>query len=233
MYDASNDDGDDDDAAGGQGLTVLICSANVGNAEPTPESFAEWIPEDGGIAGPLRSTKYPVVVNVVADRKKKDDDDDGGGCSGGGEADGDDDDDRARSRLLLEMERDLDGSAGGDNTMGGVNEGVGGRRRFDIIVIGMQEAAFLERKTSSSVDNDGGGGGGGGGMPLMGESNAADTDLSPPSIGPLKFPIIDGISEINREGKKNMAKVTTTVSKASLMLRSLGLTSHSPTVYQR
>jgi hypothetical protein len=217
MYDASNDDGDDDDAAGGQGLAVLICSANVGNAEPTPESFAEWIPEDGGIAGPLRSTKYPVVVNVVADRKKKKDDDD----------------DRARSRLLLEMERDLDGSAGGDNTMGGVNEGVGGSRRFDIIVIGMQEAAFLERKTSSSVDNDGGGGGGVGGMPLMGESNAADTDLSPPSIGPLKFPIIDGISEINREGKKNMAKVTTTVSKASLMLRSLGLTSHSPTVYQR
>jgi hypothetical protein len=210
MYDASNDDGDDDDAAGGQGLTVLICSANVGNAEPTPESFAEWIPEDGGIAGPLRSTKYPVVVNVVADRKKKKDDDD----------------DRARSRLLLEMERDLDGSAGGDNM------GVGGSRRFDIIVIGMQEAAFLERKTSSSVDNDGGGGGGSG-TPLMGESNAVDTDLSPSSIGPFKFPIIDGISEINREGKKNMAKVTTTVSKASLMLRSLGLTSHSPTVYQR
>ena len=227
MYDASNDDDDDDDAAGGQELTVLICSANVGNAEPTPESFAEWIPEDGEIAGPLRSTKYPVAV-VVA-RKKKDDD---GGCSGGGEADGDDDDDRARSRLLLEMERDIDGSAGGDNTVG-VNKGVGGSRRFDIIVIGMQEAAFLERKTSSSVGNDGGGGGGGGGTPLMGESNAVDTDLSPSSIGPFKFPIIDGISEINREGKKNMAKVTTTVSKASLMLRSLGLTSHSPTVYQR
>jgi hypothetical protein len=67
----------------------------------------------------------------------------------------------------------------------------------------------------------------------MGESNAVDTDLSPSSIGPFKFPIIDGISEINREGKKNRAKVTTTVSKASLMLRSLGLTSHSPTVYQR
>ena len=217
MYDASNDD-DDDDAAG-QELTVLICSANVGNAEPTPESFAEWIPEDGEIAGPLRSTKYPVVV--VA-RKKKDDD----GCSEDEEEADDDDDNRARSRLLLEMERDLDGSAGGD--MGGVNKGVGSGR-FDIIVIGMQEAAFLERKTSSA-DNDGGGGGSG--MPL-GESNTTDTDLSSSSIGPFKFPIIDGVSEIKREGKKNKAKVTTTVSKASLMLRSLGLTSHSPTVYQR
>ena len=104
-----------------------------------------------------------------------------------------------------------------------------------MIVIGMQEAAFLERKTSSSVDNDGGGGGGDGTPPLMGESNATDNDLSSSSIGPLlKFPIIDGVSsEIKRGGEKSRAKVTTTVGRASLMLRSLGLTSNSPTVYQR
>jgi hypothetical protein len=30
-------------------LAVLVCSANVGNAEPTQESFNNWIPDDGAI----------------------------------------------------------------------------------------------------------------------------------------------------------------------------------------
>ena len=71
-------------------LTVLVCSANVGNAEPTPESFAEWVPLDGDIDGPLSSTKYPV-----------------------------------------------EGVADPSPSLG---------EKFDIIVLGMQEAAFVEKK---------------------------------------------------------------------------------------
>ena len=32
-----------------ENLSILICSANIGNAEPTAESFAAWIPDDGNI----------------------------------------------------------------------------------------------------------------------------------------------------------------------------------------
>jgi len=78
-------------------ITVLVCSANVGNAEPTPSSFGEWIPDDGNIDRPLASTKYPV-----------------------------------------------DGAS--DVTSALSNSG----RKFDIIVLGMQEAAFAVKK--SKVD---------------------------------------------------------------------------------
>jgi hypothetical protein len=176
----------EDDA--GQELTVLICSANVGNAEPTLESFAQWIPADGEIAGPLLSTRHPVV--------RRDD-----GCPG-------DADDDPASRLLVEIEREL------ESAVGGVGKGRGSRR-FDMIVIGMQEAAFL------ATDD----GGGKSGTPL-GESTT-DPDIPSSSVVSSNFPIIDGVSEIKREGKRHKKKV-------SLMLRSLGLKGHSsPTVYKR
>jgi hypothetical protein len=48
-------------------LSLLICSANIGNAEPTPESFAEWIPDDGAILSPTtvdspNKGKYHIIV---------------------------------------------------------------------------------------------------------------------------------------------------------------------------
>ena len=47
-----------------QDLSLLICSANIGNAEPTPESFASWIPEDGNILPTDNSnnSKYHLIV---------------------------------------------------------------------------------------------------------------------------------------------------------------------------
>eukprot|EP00573_Skeletonema_grethae_P009012 CAMPEP_0201695048 /NCGR_PEP_ID=MMETSP0578-20130828/7118_1 /ASSEMBLY_ACC=CAM_ASM_000663 /TAXON_ID=267565 /ORGANISM="Skeletonema grethea, Strain CCMP 1804" /LENGTH=83 /DNA_ID=CAMNT_0048180823 /DNA_START=42 /DNA_END=290 /DNA_ORIENTATION=- len=46
-------------------LTVLVCSANVGNAEPTPASFAAWVPHDGQIQDPLHNTRYPVTQEEI------------------------------------------------------------------------------------------------------------------------------------------------------------------------
>lgn len=52
----------------GENLALCICSANIGNAEPTPESFAAWIPEDGNIinsAVPLESTSVNDVEKTA------------------------------------------------------------------------------------------------------------------------------------------------------------------------
>ena len=45
-------------------LSILICSANIGNAEPTPESFAAWIPDDGEIISKSGAfgKKYHLIV---------------------------------------------------------------------------------------------------------------------------------------------------------------------------
>jgi len=46
-------------------ITVLICSANVGNAQPTAESLAAWIPEDGSIqevSGQEGQGQFTVIV---------------------------------------------------------------------------------------------------------------------------------------------------------------------------
>ena len=51
-------------------LSILICSANIGNAEPTPESFAAWIPDDGEIISKSgESGASNDCVNVSANKK--------------------------------------------------------------------------------------------------------------------------------------------------------------------
>ena len=51
-------------------LSILICSANIGNAEPTPESFAAWIPDDGEIISKSgASGASNDRVNVSANKK--------------------------------------------------------------------------------------------------------------------------------------------------------------------
>lgn len=53
-------------------LSILICSANIGNAEPTPESFAAWIPDDGEIiskSGASGAGASNDCVNVSANKK--------------------------------------------------------------------------------------------------------------------------------------------------------------------
>jgi hypothetical protein len=46
-------------------IKVLVCSANIGNAEPTPESMAAWLPKDGDIeevTGQANQGCFTVIV---------------------------------------------------------------------------------------------------------------------------------------------------------------------------
>jgi hypothetical protein len=208
-----------------QELTLLICTANVGNAEPTIESFSKWIPDDGLICDTQlsSSTRYPVVVSGRNDRN------DDAAKEGYGEGVAED----AASWLRLEVERELGGGGGEDD--GGGRRMTG--RRFDIIVIGMQEAAFLEKATKES-----GGGEGGTSDGVVQLVQSLPSDIEPSSrlnsspsskiVGAISTPFIssvqsmsNGVGMIGREGNRRR-------NKAALMLRSLGLTSRS-TVYKR
>jgi len=126
-------------------LTVLVCSANVGNAEPTPESFAEWVPLDGDIAGPLSKTKYPV-----------------------------------------------DGVA--DSAPGG---------KFDVIVLGMQEAAFVEKKKKN------------GKLKRLDSTDSAD---APQEQCQQEQPNSD---EVEKKAKKPGRKLWRKALKANLVVRGL------------
>mmetsp|Transcript_27144 Transcript_27144/g.64439 ORF Transcript_27144/g.64439 Transcript_27144/m.64439 type:complete len:647 (+) Transcript_27144:143-2083(+) len=130
-------------------LTVLVCSANVGNAEPTPESFAEWVPLDGDIAGPLSATKYPV-----------------------------------------------DGVADSTPSLAG--------EKFDVIVLGMQEAAFVEKKKKDGklkqMDSD--------------TINTADAPESCQQERPNS-------DKVEKEAKKPGSKLWRKALKANLVVRGL------------
>ncbi|KAL7532231.1 hypothetical protein ACHAXR_004507 [Thalassiosira sp. AJA248-18] len=164
-------------------LTVLVCSANVGNAEPTPASFGEWVPDDGEIEGPLTQTKYPV---------------------------------------------DADGAAWARSSL----EGAG--KKFDIIVIGMQEAAFVDKtlkKKGSASERDGGSSGG-----AVDDSNrdggaAADVNSErshPP--GGVAEAVGNGAADSEKGGKKGKNKLFRKVVKAHLVVR--GLTAGGSETYK-
>lgn len=170
-------------------LAILVCSANVGNAEPTPESFGEWIPNDGEISGPLTKTKYPVDNGV------------------------DNDDSKKVLNSLLQL-------------------GDGGKKKnkqFDIIVIGMQEAAFVDKSKSTKHKNSGGDVESG----TMDASNRSGADNSErdwshvwPStasaaVGEALKVVGGGVAEIETKGKKGKNKIFRKAVKASLLVRGL------------
>ena len=111
-------------------LAILICSANIGNAEPTRESFDAWIPNDGECC----------VRSIGSDSG-----------SGGGDDDDDDIGKMARGGNCCIVDDD-DHDDDGDNTNKIAKKEAKQKQKFDIIVIGMQEAAFI--KTSSSHSNN-------------------------------------------------------------------------------
>ena len=152
----------------GNDLAVLICSANIGNAEPTPSSFAEWVPDDGDIDGPVSRTKYPVE------------------------------------------QQSQDGVALIEN-----------KKKFDIIVLGMQEAAFVEKtkRKSSKLDEESDGG--------CDVSERAD---GPPktlneAVGATVGAVGQGVAEVTKQGEKNtkdvFRKVAKKHAKANLVVRGL------------
>ncbi len=98
-------------------VAILICNADIGNAEPTRESFGAWVPSDGGFfiarggGGDKREmTKNHVCCCSVVDDNNVNDD---------------------------------------DNNINQQKQ----KTKFDIIVIGMQEATFIIFSTNSSNNN--------------------------------------------------------------------------------
>ena len=94
----------------------------MGNAEPTPSSFAAWVPNDGEINESLSNTAYPVGSDEITHTVGPYGNNNGGGG-----------------------QEDIVKSLQTTNNQGG--------KKFDIIVLGMQEAAFVNKTTKSNKDN--------------------------------------------------------------------------------
>jgi hypothetical protein len=94
----------------------------VGNAEPTSSSFAAWVPHDGEITTSLSNTKYPVTSNEVNLAIGP------YGNSNIGE-----------NNKQLSQEEFIKLFTNNGNDSGG---------QYEIIVLGMQEAAFVSKKSA-------------------------------------------------------------------------------------
>ena len=115
-------------------LKVLVCSANLGNADPS-DSFGLWIPDDGYTGKMLRNQNYPIVETeedwerVGEDTKAAD---------GAVDEDGEDGQSLSQAR-------------------GGGYYGEQFTEMFDIIVVGLQESTWdppSEQEASKSNIND-------------------------------------------------------------------------------
>ena len=93
--------------------------SSVGNAEPTPTSFAAWVPNDGEINEPLSNTQYPVgqeEINLAVGPSTA-------AANNNHEA------------IMIKSFKQ-------------------NKHKFDIIVFGMQEAAFVNKqKKKELLDN--------------------------------------------------------------------------------
>ena len=107
-----------------QQLAILICSANIGNAEPTRESLGAWIPSDGEF--------YNNNNNLARGGDKHEMAKNNDGCCS--IVDDDVDDDNNDNDDIINQRKQ--------------------KKKFDIIVIGMQEAAFINISTNSSNNNN-------------------------------------------------------------------------------
>ena len=162
-------------------LAILICSANIGNAEPTPESFDKWVPKDGNIHTPLTNTKYPVdtcIENIPLTSQSADT--------------------IAKLKTIAE-------------------------KKFDIIAIGMQEAAFVDKSHKKNNDEQS--------MDVSergNESSSNNTNNTPtiPQPGVVGVDdavqiVNDGICKIEKESKKYNNKLVRKAVKANMVVRGL------------
>lgn len=166
-------------------LTILICSANIGNAEPTPESFDKWVPKDGNIHTPLTNTKYPVdtcIENIPLTTQSADT--------------------IAKLKTIAE-------------------------KKFDIIAIGMQEAAFVDKshkkingEQSMDVSERG--------NESSSQHNSNNTNNTPtiPQPGVVGVDdavqiVNDGICKIEKESKRYNNKIVRKAVKANMVVRGL------------
>ncbi len=102
----------------------------VGNAEPTPTSFGAWVPYDGEIHGPLTNTPYPVGREELTLAV---------GPYGATTS--------ANNNGLVDIIQSFTSQNTNPNTNG---------NKFDIIVLGMQEAAFVNKQKKEGNGDNGG-----------------------------------------------------------------------------
>jgi len=199
----ANNDKDEDTTT--SNLSVLICSANIGNAEPTPESFSQWVPPNGIINPTISSTKYPI--------------------------------DALTTDSLANNVKELTSSSSDViNTLKTQSE-----KQFDIICLGMQEAAFVEPKQPSLKRKDSQGNSNVELNKLDTSSSKATTtndvsersekDTAIPGIPVLQTgvqpvddtiqQINDGIVKIEKESKKGSNKIFRKAVKANMIVRGL------------
>jgi hypothetical protein len=246
-------DNDDDDNDGSRELTVLICSANIGNAEPTPSSFAEWIPNDGELANPILSTKYPIHSTNYQTSTN-----DSGYTA-------------RVSNFIHVLEKEIKDTTGDRPPLN-----FKGKRKFDIIVLGMQEAAFVNKTPSSSttvaasnniIDSSATAARGKNiastttattnvtPLTVINDSNSDDEEESTQSQdnnnnniinegaltndnnnnisrGNVVTALTNGFLEISTTAKNSAKNTIRTVGRFGLLIRSLGLATRCPTMYK-
>lgn len=97
----------------------------MGNAEPTPASFAAWVPHDGQITDPLHNTKYPVTQEEI-------------NLSVGPYSAANNNSTHVnqvnQDEVLENLKQNFQSN----------------EQQFDIIVLGMQEAAFVHKNKQTS-----------------------------------------------------------------------------------
>lgn len=110
-------------------LRVLVCSGNMGNALPDPESIAAWIPRDGCYSQVVKNQEYPVPAKAET------------------------------NALFHEIglpplkERSQNGTDNKTNSNGSAPFDKDDDY-FDIIVIGMQEATFEVKDEKGEIKKD-------------------------------------------------------------------------------
>jgi len=198
----TNNDKDEEDTTTSN-LSVLICSANIGNAEPTPESFSQWVPPNGIINPTISSTKYPIDALTT-------------------------------DSLANNLKELTSSSSDVINTLKTQQS-----KQFDIICLGMQEAAFVEPKQPSLKRKDSQGNSNVDLKNLDTSSSKADVsersnnekDTAIPGIPVLQTgvqpvddtiqQINDGIVKIEKESKKGSNKIFRKAVKANMIVRGL------------
>jgi hypothetical protein len=95
-------------------VNILVCSANMGNAEPDVESLAAWIPKDGNVKEVLENPRYPLPEGTNPLER------------------------RMKTVVGEILKRKLKKAPPTPIEVPPVEE----QKQFDIVVIGMQEATF-------------------------------------------------------------------------------------------
>lgn len=134
-----SDDNNDD-------LNILICTTNMGNKEPSVSSMESWIPYDGEIH--TSSSPYPVppLPNTFFNEES------GSPFFQNNSNNNDNNNTSSIEQQTMKININDNNNIPKNNTNKNKNME---KERFDIIVIGMQEATFLQNNTStSSTTND-------------------------------------------------------------------------------